>query len=88
MNTAPGTLAVFARHGGITSPPRIANDYVAAQLRALYPPDRLLLIWGEQGKAVPLATGYECQRRLGQPNVLAVIPERQSRALYRTTGGF
>jgi pimeloyl-ACP methyl ester carboxylesterase len=73
-NTAPGTTAGFARVGEyLTS--RIARDYVADQLKTLFPPERLLLVWGAEDKAVPVAVAYECKKALGDPE-LAII--RQS----------
>lgn len=72
MNTAPGTLEVFGRLGDYLTT-RIGQDYVAAKLRALFPPDRLILVWGAEDKAVPLAVGQACRAALGEPD-LAVIP--------------
>jgi pimeloyl-ACP methyl ester carboxylesterase len=73
VNTAPGTIDVFARLGDyLTS--GISRDYVAEKLRALYPPDKLLLLWGAEDKAVPLAIGRACQVALGGP-ALAIIPD-------------
>jgi len=72
MNTAPGTIDVFGRLGDYLTG-AIERDYVAERLSALYPPDRLLLIWGEQDKAVPLSVAHACQDALGRPE-LAVIP--------------
>ena len=71
-NTAPGTIAGFARIGEYLTT-RIANDYIAAQLKVLFPPDKLLLVWGAEDKAVPLPVAYACREALGEP-ALAVIP--------------
>ena len=71
-NTAPGTIAGFARVGEYLTT-GIAKDYVAAELRTLFPPDRLLLVWGAEDKAVPLSVAYECHTALGNPE-LAIIP--------------
>jgi pimeloyl-ACP methyl ester carboxylesterase len=73
MNTAPGAIDVFGRMGDYLTG-GIARDYVAKRLAGLYTPERLLLIWGEQDKAVPLSVGYACRDVLGGP-ALAVIPE-------------
>lgn len=72
MNTAPGVLEAFTRLGGYLVD-GIAGDYVAETLRALYPPEKLLLIWGADDKAVPVAVGEACRDALGAPLVL--IPE-------------
>ena len=71
-NTAPGTTEGFGRVGRYLTT-GIAKDYVASELRSLFPPDRLLLVWGAEDKAVPLAVAYECQKALGDPE-LAIIP--------------
>jgi 2-hydroxy-6-oxonona-2,4-dienedioate hydrolase len=71
MNTAPGAIAAFSRMGDYLTT-RISEDYVASRLRALYPPDKLLLVWGAQDKAVPLSVAHECRAALGNPS-LAVI---------------
>ncbi len=72
MNTAPGATEAFTRLGDYLVH-GIAGDYVAEQLRALYPSDKLLLVWGEEDRAVPLSVGEACQAALGAP--LAVIPK-------------
>jgi len=73
MNTAPGATEAFGRMGDyLTS--RIGADYVAAQCRALFSPDQMLLIWGAEDRAVPLSVGHQCREALGGPD-LAVIPQ-------------
>jgi 2-hydroxy-6-oxonona-2,4-dienedioate hydrolase len=71
MNTAPGTIEVFSRLGDYLTT-NIARDYVAAQLSDIYPPDKLLLIWGEQDKAVPLAVGHACRTALHDPRLIII----------------
>jgi pimeloyl-ACP methyl ester carboxylesterase len=71
MNTAPGATEAFIRLGDYLVQ-GIAGDYVAEQLRALYPPEKLLLVWGREDRAVPLSVGEACRDALGAP--LAVIP--------------
>jgi pimeloyl-ACP methyl ester carboxylesterase len=71
MNTSPGAIAAFSRMGDYLTT-RICNDYVATRLRALYPPQKLLLIWGAEDKAVPLSVAHECAAALGNP-ALAII---------------
>jgi 2-hydroxy-6-oxonona-2,4-dienedioate hydrolase len=71
-NTLPGTIEAFSRVGDYLTT-RIAEDYVASQLKALFPPDRLLLVWGAEDKAVPLSVAHECRAALGGPE-LAIIP--------------
>lgn len=73
MNTAPGATLLFGRMGDYLTG-GIAADYVAEQLRALFPPDRLLLIWGAEDKAVPPSVGEACRDALGGPT-LAMIPD-------------
>jgi pimeloyl-ACP methyl ester carboxylesterase len=73
MNTAPGAIAAFSRLGDYLTT-RISNDYIADRLRALYPPDKILLVWGAADKAVPLSVAYECQTALGGPT-LSVISD-------------
>ncbi len=71
MNTAPGAIAAFSRLGDYLTT-RIGNDYIATRLRALYPPEKILLVWGAQDKAVPLSVAHECCAALGEP-ALAII---------------
>jgi pimeloyl-ACP methyl ester carboxylesterase len=71
-NTAPSTIDVFGRLGDYLTG-GIERDYVAKKLSALYTPERLLLVWGEQDKAVPLSVAHACQDALGGPK-LVVIP--------------
>ena len=73
MNTAPGAIEVFSRMGDYLTT-RIGADYIAEKLRTLYTPEKLLLIWGAEDKAVPLATGHACQEALGNPDLI-MIPE-------------
>jgi pimeloyl-ACP methyl ester carboxylesterase len=73
MNTAPGAIDVFGRLGDYLTT-SISRDYVAGKLAALYQPDKILLVWGEEDKAVPLAVGHACREALGSPK-LAIIPE-------------
>jgi len=73
INTAPGAIEVFGRMGDYLVD-GIANDYVAAKCRALFPPDKMMLIWGAEDKAVPLSVGHQCQEALGGPD-LVIIPE-------------
>jgi 2-hydroxy-6-oxonona-2,4-dienedioate hydrolase len=72
MNTAPGSIEAFGRLGDYLTT-RISRDYVASQLKSLFPPERLLLVWGAEDKAVPLSVGRECQAALGGPE-LVIIP--------------
>ena len=71
MNTAPGAIAAFSRLGDYLTT-RIGNDYIAARLRALFPPEKILLVWGAADKAVPLSVAYACRAALGEP-ALAII---------------
>jgi pimeloyl-ACP methyl ester carboxylesterase len=71
MNTAPGTIEAFGRIGDYLTT-RIANDYVASRLTTLLPPDRLLLLWGAEDRAVPLAVGHACREALGGPSLVII----------------
>jgi pimeloyl-ACP methyl ester carboxylesterase len=71
INNAPGALAAFGRLGDYLAD-GIARDYVAERLVGLFPPDRLLLIWGAQDAAVPLAVGEECRIALGNPKLCLI----------------
>ena len=71
VNTAPGAIAAFTRLGNYLTG-GIAGDYVASELRAALPVDRMLLIWGAYDKAVPLSVAHECKAALGGPE-LAII---------------
>jgi len=73
MNNSPGALASFTAVGDYLVN-GIAQDYVAAQLRALYDPAKMLLVWGREDKAVPLAVGEACVEALGGAE-LFVIPD-------------
>ena len=73
MNTAPGTIEAFGRLGEYLVN-GISADYVAEKLRALYPPEKLLLIWGAEDRAVPVAVGEACQAALGGAP-LVLIPK-------------
>lgn len=71
MNSAPGAAEAFGRIGDyLTS--AIAGDYVAAKCKALFAPDRLLLIWGAHDRAVPLAVGEACREALGGPELVVI----------------
>jgi pimeloyl-ACP methyl ester carboxylesterase len=71
INNAPGALAAFGRLGEYLAN-GIARDYVAERLAALFPPDRLLLIWGAADAAVPLAVGEECRAALNNPDLCLI----------------
>ena len=71
MNSAPGALGAYARMGDYLTD-GISGDYVARELRTLFPPDRILLIWGADDRAVPLAVGHACQEALGGPRLIAI----------------
>ena len=86
MNTAPGATEAFGRMGDYLTT-RIGADYVAAQCRALFAPDQLLLIWGAEDRAVPLSVGHQCREALGGPD-LAVIPEANHCPYLEQPGAF
>jgi pimeloyl-ACP methyl ester carboxylesterase len=69
VNTAPGTIEAFVRIGNYLVD-GIAADYVAEKIRSLYPPERLLLVWGAEDRAVPTIVGEACRAALGAPLVL------------------
>jgi 2-hydroxy-6-oxonona-2,4-dienedioate hydrolase len=68
-NTAPGAVESFVRIGNYLVD-GIAGDYVAEKIRSLYGPDRLLLVWGADDRAVPPAVGEACREVLGAPLIL------------------
>ena len=86
INTAPGAIEAFSRLGDYLTT-RISNDYVAEQLRSLYPPDRLLLVWGEEDKAVPLSVGEACRLALGGPELI-IIPQASHAPYYEQPAAF
>ena len=61
MNTAPGVVEAFVRIGNYLVD-GIADDYVAEKIRNLYGPERLLLVWGADDRAVPPS----CRRGLSR----------------------
>jgi len=63
-NTAPGAVEAFVRIGNYLVD-GIAGDYVAEKIRSLYGPERLLLVWGADDRAVPPAVGEACREALG-----------------------
>ena len=69
MNTAPGTIDAFIRLGNYLVD-GIAADYVAEKIKALFPPERLLLVWGAEDRAVPVSVGEACRDALGVPLIL------------------
>ena len=66
MNTAPGVVEAFVRIGNYLVD-GIAGDYVAEKIRDLYEPERLLLVWGAEDRAVPPKVGEACRDALGAP---------------------
>jgi pimeloyl-ACP methyl ester carboxylesterase len=71
MNNSPGANAHFVRMGHYIVN-GIEADYVAEQLAALYPPEKIKLVWGEVDKAVPLSVGIACQALLGSPELITI----------------
>jgi 2-hydroxy-6-oxonona-2,4-dienedioate hydrolase len=68
INTAPGTIEALVRIGNYLVD-GIAADYVAEKIRSLFPPERLLLVWGAEDRAVPPIVGEACRDALGAPLV-------------------
>jgi pimeloyl-ACP methyl ester carboxylesterase len=68
INTAPGTIDALVRIGNYLVD-GIAADYVAEKIRQLYPPERLLLVWGAEDRAVPPNVGEACRDALSAPLV-------------------
>lgn len=68
MNTAPGTIEAFARLGAYLVD-GIAADYVADAIKTRFSPDRALLVWGAEDKAVPVGVGEACRDATGVPLV-------------------
>jgi 2-hydroxy-6-oxonona-2,4-dienedioate hydrolase len=69
MNTAPGAIEAFVRIGDYLVD-GIAADYVAEKIKNLYEPQRLLLVWGADDRAVPPSVGEACRDALGAPLIL------------------
>jgi pimeloyl-ACP methyl ester carboxylesterase len=86
INNAPGALAAFGRLGDYLAD-GIARDYVAERLAALFPPDRLLLMWGAKDAAVPLDVGEACRAALNGPD-LCIIPNAGHAPYYEQPEAF
>ncbi|MBL7234124.1 alpha/beta fold hydrolase [Komagataeibacter oboediens] len=71
INTFPGAGAAFGRLGDYLVN-GISADYVAERLSALYPPEKMLLVWGRQDKAVPPEVGEACRTALGNPELVFI----------------
>lgn len=71
INTFPGAGAAFGRLGDYLVN-GISADYVASRLCALYPPEKMLLVWGKQDKAVPPEVGEACRTALGEPELVFI----------------
>ncbi len=69
INTSPGTIEALVRIGDYLVD-GIAADYVAEKIRGLYPPEKLLLVWGAEDRAVPPSIGEACRDALGAKLVL------------------
>ena len=72
INTSPGAAEVFRRLGDYIAE-EIDRDNIADRLKPLVGTLPLLLVWGEQDRAVPLAVGEQARRDLGLAD-LVVIP--------------
>lgn len=79
VNTHPGAIEAFGRLGDYLTD-GIAGDYVAARLRSLFAPEKMMLIWGAEDRAVPLSTARECQAALDGPEL--VIIEKSNHCPY------
>jgi pimeloyl-ACP methyl ester carboxylesterase len=69
INTSPGAIEAFVQIGDYLVD-GIATDYVAEKIRSLYPPEKLLLVWGAEDRAVPPNVGEACRNALGAELVL------------------
>lgn len=71
VNNSPGANASFVRMGNYVVD-GLHNDYVAKELAALYPADKLRLVWGAQDMAVPVSVGEQCRELLGGAPLLLI----------------
>jgi pimeloyl-ACP methyl ester carboxylesterase len=71
INNAPGALQAFGRLGDYLAS-GISRHYVAENLVALFPPEKLLLIWGALDTAVPLSVAEECRQALKNPEFILI----------------
>ena len=72
INTSPGAAEVFRRLGDYIAE-EIDRDTVGPRLKGLVATLPMLLVWGEQDRAVPLAIGEQARQLLGLAD-LVVIP--------------
>jgi 2-hydroxy-6-oxonona-2,4-dienedioate hydrolase len=86
INNSPGANECFVRVGNYLVD-GIEHHYVAEQVAALYPPEKIRLVWGELDKSVPLAVGTACQSLLGGPE-LVVIPEAAHAPYFERPAAF
>jgi pimeloyl-ACP methyl ester carboxylesterase len=86
INNSPGALISFTAIGDylVTG---LKHDYVAEKLRTAYTPDKMLLVWGAEDKAVPLSVGHACVEVLGGVE-LAIIPNAGHAPYYEQQGAF
>lgn len=71
INNSPGANASFVRMGNYVVD-GLQHDYVAAEVAALYPADRIKLVWGAEDKAVPVSIGEQCRDLLGGAQLLLI----------------
>ncbi len=72
INNSPGALQTFQRLGDYMAA-GVDNDCVGTQLASLFAAREILLIWGAEDRAVPVAVGEAARSLLGNPD-LVLIP--------------
>jgi 2-hydroxy-6-oxonona-2,4-dienedioate hydrolase len=71
INNSPGANASFVRMGNYVVD-GLEHDYVAKELAALYPAEKICLVWGAEDKAVPVSVGEQCRDLLGGAELLLI----------------
>lgn len=71
INNSPGANASFVRMGNYVVD-GLERDYVASEVAALYPPDKIRLVWGAADKAVSVSIGEQCRDLLGGAPLLLI----------------
>jgi pimeloyl-ACP methyl ester carboxylesterase len=71
INNSPGANASFVRMGNYVVD-GLERDYVAKEVAALYPAEKIRLVWGAEDKAVPVSIGEQCRELLGGAELLLI----------------
>lgn len=71
INNSPGAQASFVRMGNYVVD-GLEHDYVAKELAALYPAEKIRLVWGAEDKAVPVSVGEQCRDLLAGAQLVLI----------------